>query len=59
MSRNQQKTSAGGPMTLFVVVLNAIILEHAITQDKSWYMMLFITIPLLLMSLLGSKRKVS
>ena len=59
MSRNQQKTSAGGAMTLFVVILNAIILEHAITHDKSWYMMLFITIPLLLMSLLGSKRKVS
>lgn len=58
MSRNHEKTSAGGAMTLFVVILNAIILEHAITQDRSWYAMLFITIPLLLMSLIGSKSKV-
>ena len=59
MSRNQQKTSAGGAMTLLAVFLNAIILEQGISQDKSWYAMLFITIPLLLISFIGSNNKAS
>lgn len=59
MSRNQQKTSAGGAMTLLAVFLNAIILEQGISQDKRWYTMLFITIPLLLISFIGVKNRVS
>lgn len=59
MSRNQQRTFAGGAMTLFIVFLNGIVLEQGITQDKSWYTMLLVTIPLLLMSIIGSQRKAS
>ena len=57
MHRNQQKTSSGGAIVLFIVLLNAIILEQGMTKDKGLYALLFITIPLFLISIIGSKHK--
>lgn len=57
MTGDQKMTSAGGPVGLFLVILNAIVLEQAIIGDKGWYAMLFITIPLLLFSIIGSLDK--
>lgn len=59
MRRNQNKTSVGGAMVLLIALLNAIVLEQAVTQDEKWYSMLFVTIPLFLVSAIGTGKKVS
>ena len=58
MSRKQEKPSAAGPMALFMAILNAIILEQGMVQSQNWYVLLFVTIPLFIFSIVNTQSKV-
>ena len=55
MRRNRQP-SMGGPVILFFVLLNAIVLKKGFIDDR-WYQAAYLTLPLLLGSILFSARK--
>jgi len=57
MRRNQKKTSAGGAMILFNLLLNAIVLEQALTSNQEMYSLLLFTIPLLVISIIASRSR--
>jgi glutamate synthase domain-containing protein 2 len=51
MIRDHRKISISGIIVLFVVLLNAVILKTAFTENESWYWALLVTIPMLLVAL--------
>jgi hypothetical protein len=51
MHRNQEKISAGGITTLFFLLLNTIVLERGFVFDPGWYKLSYLTLPLLLISI--------
>ena len=59
MHRNPEKISAGRPTVLLLLLLNAIILEEGYVAHEKWYWLLYITIPLLLVSILLFYRRPS
>lgn len=57
--RSQKKISVGGSIVMVFLLLNAIVLEYSLVSDKSWYELLIVTVPLLLISIFAYRRKVS
>lgn len=52
----EKKESAHGMLVLLLLLLNAIILEAALVNNYQWYKALWITMPVLLLCLLGQWR---
>jgi len=50
MLRDQSRVSAGGVITLMLVLLNAIILKYGLIVREEWYLLLPVTIPMLITS---------
>jgi len=59
MGGSQKKSSAGGAMMLFLMLLTAVALEEAFVSNPNWYNVLYVTVPLLLILYLVSRRKKS
>lgn len=57
MQRSQQQASAGGLVMLLIVFLNTIILEQGLTSNPGWYKLAYVTIPLLLLSVIVFYKK--
>ncbi len=57
MQRNQNKVSAGGVIVLLFVLLNAIVLEQGFVSHPKWYKLAYVTLPLLLISIIMFRRK--
>ena len=57
MPRNQQKIPAGGIVALLLTVLTAIILEKGLVANPNWYRLAYVTIPLLVISLIALHKK--
>ena len=57
MQGNLKKVSAGGVIVLFFVVLNAIVLEQGYVSNPGWYKLAWLTVPLLLITIVLSWRK--
>ncbi len=55
MKKEHNATPAGGMALLFMVLLNAIVLGEGLSHP-TWYRMLFITVPLLLLSVISFRR---
>lgn len=47
MYRNEQPVSVGSYIAMLLVIISAISLEQGMVNDPKWYLMLWITIPLL------------
>jgi len=57
MPRNQEKISAGGMIVTLLVVLSAIALERGLVSHPKWYKVAWITIPLLIISIVLHRKK--
>ena len=57
MAQNKKQLSASGMTLLITVLLNAIILETAYTGNKGWYWALFVSLPFLLLAIIGRRQK--
>jgi hypothetical protein len=51
MRRKPSSVSAGGSLVIFLVVLNAMVLEQGFAHDARWYRIFPVTLPLLLIVL--------
>lgn len=51
MTNKTEKASADGTMLLLLIFLNTLVVKTAYIQNSKWYLALFITIPLLLVTL--------
>lgn len=47
MHRNRKEVSAGGLVILFLILLNAVVLQQGLAADPMWYKAVYITLPLL------------
>lgn len=47
MHRNRKEVSVGGLAILFLVLLNAVVLQHGLATNPMWYKAVYITLPLL------------
>ena len=59
MHRNHKEISGSGSIIMLFLLLNAIVLEQGLVSGTSWYRLLMITVPLLLVSIIANRRKVS
>ncbi|MBE7172989.1 MAG: hypothetical protein INR73_20600 [Williamsia sp.] len=50
MHRTEKEASVGGSVVLLLVLLTAIAFEKGFVSDPKWYDLLYITIPLLMIS---------
>ena len=57
MQRNQSTVSAGGMIVLVLCLLNVIVLEQAFVSSAQWYKLAWITLPLLLLSVILYRRR--
>jgi uncharacterized membrane protein YhdT len=57
MPRNLKKVSAGGVIVFLFALLNAIVLEQGYISHTKWYKLAYVTLPLLLISLVALRRK--
>lgn len=51
MPGKTKKVSAGGTIMLVLIFLNAVVLKGAFIKNSKWYLVLFVTVPLLLIAL--------
>ncbi|CAN5830434.1 hypothetical protein BH11BAC3_BH11BAC3_48070 [soil metagenome] len=51
-----KKNIETGSMILIILLINAAILEYAFTTNDSWYWMLLITLPLLIVTTIYNKK---
>ena len=49
--------SDSGVITLFLIILNGIVLSEAYTSNKLWYQALMLTIPLLVLNIFIDRKK--
>jgi len=56
MQRNQAKVSAGSIVILLLVFINAIVLQQGMIAHQEWYRFLYLTLPLLLIAVLVSRK---
>jgi hypothetical protein len=56
MRRNQGKVSVINIVILLLAFINAIVLQQGLVSHPKWYLLLYITIPLLLISILVSRK---
>ena len=59
MHRSHKEISGSGPIIMLFLLLNAIVLEQGLVSGASWYRLLMITVPLLLVSIVANRRKIS
>ena len=57
MQRNQKTVSAGGMIILVFIMINAIIFEHGYKNHAEVYKLAYITLPLLVISIMAFRRK--
>jgi len=57
MQRKQLPVSKAGMLTLWIVLLNAIVLRQGLTTNPDWYKLVAVTLPLLLLCLLYLRGK--
>ncbi len=57
MKRAKHTHETDRMMILFLVVINTSIIKTGFTEDPSWYRVLFVTIPLLLIVIIDSLQK--
>ncbi|WP_109700393.1 hypothetical protein [Chitinophaga deserti] len=55
--QTRERVSIGGMILLVSVFANALILRAALTGNPSWYRALYISVPLLLIAIIGMFRK--
>ena len=55
--KKHNQVNAGGLITWFLVVLNAIILRSAYLANSKTYLWLLISVPLLIMTLISGKKE--
>lgn len=53
----QEKNAASGNLLLLTVLLNAVVMKQGYLFNANWYLLLLLTIPALLASILYHKRK--
>lgn len=54
-----QRNVAAGAIAYLLAILNAIILKEALVSDPRWYRLAWITVPLLVLSVVFMRRNVS
>ncbi|WP_345253570.1 hypothetical protein [Flaviaesturariibacter amylovorans] len=57
MSRQPKPVPAGGALSLLLCLLSASILEAGYVYHPRWYQLLYITVPLQVLALLGERRR--
>jgi hypothetical protein len=57
MQQNQKNTLPGGSLVFLLLLLNAIVLEQGLVTDSDWYLMLLLTVPLLVASVINFKQR--
>jgi hypothetical protein len=57
MQGNQKKISSGGVFVFLFLLLNAIVLERGLVSHPNWYKLAYVSIPLLLISIVSFRRK--
>jgi hypothetical protein len=57
MSGNQDKISAGGIVVAMLVILSAIALERGFVLGAKWYRLAWLTIPLLIVTIVMQRKK--
>jgi len=57
MTPDKRKISASGLIAALIVLCNAIVLKNGFTIHKGWYWALLVTIPLLLTTIITTRRK--
>ena len=56
MQRNHARVSAGNIVILLLVFTNAIVLQQGMIARPEWYRLLYLTLPLLLIAILVSRK---
>lgn len=59
MQRNQKQVSASGIFIVYLVLLNVVVMKQGFVAHSDWYTLLFVTLPLLLVSIITFKQKPS
>jgi len=59
MGRNQKKSSLTGTFMVMLVFINAVILKEGLMTSASLYGLLWLSIPLLLITVFEARRKIS
>ena len=57
MQKNQKSILPGGNLVFFLLVLNAVIMEHGLITNSGWYFLLFLTLPLMAVSINNVKQR--
>lgn len=52
----RKEESVHGMLVLILLLLNAVILETAVVKNQQWYKVLWVTLPVLFLCLLGQWR---
>jgi uncharacterized membrane protein YhdT len=57
MHRNRKEVSVGGLVILFLVLLNAVVLQQGWATNPMWYKAAYVTLPLLGIAIYISRTK--
>lgn len=57
MIPNQKNISRNGMILSLIILINAVILEHAFTINEQWYQALIFTLPLFIAAVSFNKKK--
>lgn len=57
MPDKTKKVSASGTMVLLLIFLNTVVVKVAFIRNSKWYLALFVTVPLLLITLYITRQK--
>jgi hypothetical protein len=57
MSETYKRTSTSGIIILFLALITGIALKSGYTENRNWYLVLLVTLPLILLSAIGGFRK--
>ena len=58
MQRDRQTVSVSGRIVLLLVLFNAVVAEHGLVLNGAWYKLLYVTLPLLLLSILVFRKNI-
>jgi hypothetical protein len=57
MQRNQGKVSVPNIIVLLLIVINAVVLQQGVVSDPEWHLLLYVTVPALLIYLLIYRKR--
>ncbi len=57
MAQNKKHISVSGMILLFLVLLNALVIREALTGSATWYWVLLITLPLLIIGIMNTHQR--